>query len=34
MRHRIREREKVFIGRLTPRERAQLKRLLAKLAGW
>jgi len=34
MRRRIREREKAFLGRLTPRERAELKRLLAKLTGW
>jgi len=34
MRRRVREREKVFSGRLTPRERAELKRLLAKLTDW
>lgn len=34
LRHRVREREKVFAARLTSRERAELKRLLAKLAGW
>jgi DNA-binding MarR family transcriptional regulator len=34
MRRRIRERERAFLGRLAPRERAELKRLLDKLAGW
>jgi DNA-binding MarR family transcriptional regulator len=34
MRRRIRERERVFLGRLTSRERMELKRLLAKLASW
>jgi hypothetical protein len=31
MRRRVREREKVLSGRLTPRERTELKRRLAKL---
>jgi hypothetical protein len=34
MRRRIRERERTFLGRLTPRERTELKRLLDKLASW
>jgi DNA-binding MarR family transcriptional regulator len=34
MRRRVRERENVFAGRLTVRERAELKRLLVKLTGW
>ena len=34
MRRRIRERETAFLGRLAPRERTELKRLLDKLAGW
>ena len=33
MRRRVRERDRAFVSRLSPRERGELKRLLAKLTG-